>query len=170
MRSECLTAGITSSKAMTAEPMTRVVRSASSFSSTDNSSSFISGSKLYSFGMAWAAVFLTEGFVFKQVDFCVEVPDEGTHVDGRLLDGEQHDGHDHLDPDGGQDAEGGGSDQLVRVLQGSLGKTVFNLKLVIDITKQDNIFEVSKPARHDLKPYYFVYLFGFDYPWDWPVG
>ena len=49
----------TSSNAATADPSTRLVRSCKSFSIIAMMSSFISGSKLYSLGIACAAVFRT---------------------------------------------------------------------------------------------------------------
>ena len=45
---------------------------------------------------------------------------ERAHVDGRVADGEHHDGDDDGDADGGEDAEGGGADELVGVLERAL--------------------------------------------------
>ena len=55
--------GQTSSNAMTADPTTKVVRSPRSFSISPINSSLESGSMLYNFGMACAAVFLTKGLI-----------------------------------------------------------------------------------------------------------
>ena len=55
--------GQTSSNAITADPTTKVVRSPRSFSISPINSSLESGSMLYNFGMACAAVFLTKGLI-----------------------------------------------------------------------------------------------------------